>query len=143
MDTLNGVSALGTEDRLQIHQLYADYAFAIDLGEIETWLNYFTEDGELGWAPNESGAPARPSMKGHDALRAMAQNVGSGPVKGYHWNTNISVTGTADGAAGRCFFMLVKEKAGTGEIGVVGYFQDELVKLDRGWVFRKRTMHSL
>lgn len=125
------------EDYVAIEQLYARYAFAVDLRDIDGWVGCFTSDGELG----RTGGPM---TSGHEALRAMGAVItASAAASGYHWNANLVITPSADGARGRCYFMLLKPGDGPAQATTVGHFEDELVHLGGQWLFRRRTMHSL
>lgn len=136
--------ALSTEDYIEIQQLYARYNFAIDLRDVETWLECFTVDGSLGMAVKEGDATPPPVTTGRDALRAQVQVIAaSRAAAGYHWNANVHLTTSETGATGRCYFMLVRPKEGGGELSLTGYYQDELVRLDGRWMFRSRRVHSL
>ena len=58
------------EDREQIRELYARYAFTIDHGPYEDWVKCFTEDGVFD-------SPRMGRHEGHDALRKFTAIISS------------------------------------------------------------------
>jgi uncharacterized protein (TIGR02246 family) len=128
---------LPADDYAAIQQLYARYAFAIDLRDFDGWLTTWTEDAVF--VSFASGA-----MEGHAAIRAFAEAAMASPdMKGYHWNSNVVIEPTDYGAAGKCYIMHVLAPDGWGEVGRALYYEDELVKQDGGWRFRRRTVRKL
>jgi hypothetical protein len=130
---------LSTDDYIAINQLYAKYAFAIDLHDLDGWLATWAEDGEY------VGYDGRRAAKGHDALRAMGEAVVALPEeKGFHWNANIMIEPADYGASGKCYLMHVRAfDGGRGEIHLALYYRDELVNDDGKWLFRRRQTNVL
>ena len=135
-------NTLTTDDHIRIQQLYARYAFAIDLRDTESWLDCFTEDGELGRDGGDGGFAPGSVRRGRAELREMAEGAARSGVSAYHWNSNLLVAPTQYGASGQCYVMLVRAPEGRGEMAIAGYMRDELVKTDGVWRFRRRCMHS-
>jgi uncharacterized protein (TIGR02246 family) len=125
---------LSTDDYVAINQLYARYAFAIDLHDLDGWLATWAPDGEY------VSYDGRRTARGHDALRALAEAVVALPEeKGFHWNTNIVIEPAEYGASGKCYLMHVHAlDGGRGEVDLAMYYRDELVKHDGRWLFRRR-----
>ncbi len=91
---------LTAEDHAEIRQLYATYNLALDGGDAEGWADTFIEDGAFG------------DTEGHAALVGFAENSGeqqNGNAR--HWNSNIHITKTDDGAAGTCYLMVERRCA--------------------------------
>ena len=54
-----------------------------------------------------------------------------------HWNTNLSIKPSKDGASASVFLMLVD--VGTKGIVATGMYNDTLVKTANGWRFKSRA----
>jgi ketosteroid isomerase-like protein len=129
--------SLTADDHVAIQQLYARYAFSIDLHDVDAWLACWTDDPVFVISTGET-------TTGRDALRAMAQAQVENPNEiGYHWTGNLVVEPAEHGANGQCYLMFVFAPEGTGEVRIVRYYRDELVKQDGRWLFRKRTTNRL
>jgi SnoaL-like domain len=117
---------LSTQDYIEIQQLYATYNNAIDTGDAEGWAATFTPDGTFN------------TFKGKDALVGFVQQWKDkmGGLNRRHWNANLSIQPTNDGATGKTLLMLldVASKA----IVTTGSYADELVKTPQGWRFKNR-----
>ena len=131
--TLVGVSVseaqspLTAEDHAEIQQLYARYNLAIDSGDAEGWADVFTADGVFG------------NSEGRAALIEFANGFHEGQGgNARHWNTNIHVTGTADGAEGTCYLLLWNVGVRPATVIVSGIYHDTLVKTAAGWRFTSR-----
>ena len=121
-------SSLTADDYIEIQQLYAKYAHALDLGDGEGWANTFTPDGVFG------------ETKGHDQLTAFADGfMESFDGAARHWNTQIVITPTADGAHGSCYLLLVDTRSQPAGLTVAGIYQDTVVKTSDGWRFKERV----
>ena len=59
-----------------------------------------------------------------------------------HWNSNIHITQTADGAAGTCYLMLWNVGVRPAEIIVTGTYHDTLVETSDGWRFKSRRLEA-
>jgi hypothetical protein len=133
---------LSTDDYIAIQQLYVRYAFAVDLNDRETLVEEcWTEDGEyVGFRPG-----GQPHVKGREALRAFGPTELVPNENGYHWNAPPLIEPTDYGASGRCYLLhvLARDDGTFGAIHHVLYYQDELVKQDGRWLFRRRHTTAL
>jgi len=122
-------------DYIEIQQLYANYAHALDKGEPERFLKTFTVDGEFtgGRGPGKASETRTPT-KG-DRLRAMGSRGGS-----RHFTANLVITPTADGAKGSCYLLLFNARAIPATITETAIYDDTLVKTPDGWKFKKRVV---
>src|SRR5947209_12844717 len=81
---------LSADDYVEIQQLYAKYNTAIDSGDAEGYAGTFIKDGVFN------------NFHGHDALvgfiNQWRDKMNGGARR--HWNTNLVITPTADGASG-------------------------------------------
>ena len=123
---------LSTQDYIEIQQLYARYNHLIDSGDAEGWANTFTPDGVFNNA-----------SRGHDALvqfvrdwrdRRNGKNL-------RHWNSNLVVTPTADGAAGSIYMFLLDVAKQPPQPTAAYLYDDVLVRTPAGWRFKSRTLH--
>src|SRR5882724_9521104 len=87
---------LTADDYMEIQQLYASYNWAIDSGDAEGWAAKFTPDGVFQ------------TFNGHDALvgfiHTWVDRMKGGNMR--HWNSNLSITPTAEGASGAVYLLL-------------------------------------
>ena len=117
---------LGTQDYIDIEQLYATYHHAIDSGDGEAWAGTFTPDGTFN------------KFTGHDQLvgfiQAWKEKMNGGARR--HWNTNLRIVPSKDGASASVFLMLVD--VNTKGIVATGMYDDTLVKTTSGWRFKTR-----
>ena len=120
--------SLSAQDYIEIQQLYAKYAHALDLGDAEGWANTFTPDGVFG------------ESKGHDQLKAFAEGfMESFDGAARHWNSQLVITPTASGAHGSCYLLLVDPRTQPYTIMAAGLYQDTVVKTSAGWRFQERV----
>ena len=118
---------LSAQDYIEIEQLYATYNHAIDSGDGEAWAATFTPDGTFN------------KFTGHDQLVGFIQTwkekMNGGNRR--HWNTNLRIVPSKDGATASVFLMLVD--VSTKSIVATGMYNDTLVKTATGWRFKTRA----
>ena len=120
--------SLTADDYIEIQQLYAKYAHTLDLGDAEGWANTFTSDGVFG------------ESRGFDQLKAFAEGFMQGfEGQARHWNTQLIITPTAEGAHGTCYLLLVDSRTQPYTIMAAGLYQDTVVKTSAGWRFQERV----
>jgi hypothetical protein len=121
---------LTPQDYVAIEQLYAQYNHAIDSGDAEGWAATFTPDGTFN-----------NRFTGHDGLVGFVQlwreKMNGGNRR--HWNTNLHIVGTSDGASGAVYLMLVDVGTQPPSIVGTGSYTDTLVRTAAGWRFKSRT----
>jgi hypothetical protein len=78
---------------------------------------------------------------GHDALVQFIHDWREkrGGANLRHWNTNLSITPTADGADGAVYLLLVNVGQRPPVIASAAKYEDQLVKTPDGWRFKKRV----
>lgn len=118
-------------DRIAVQELSARYNRAFDDVDVETWLNTFTDDGEMSLNGRE--------WSGHDALRRLITRVGFGMV---HMTTDAVVSVEGDRAVQQCSLLLLRRQRDRGSISLVtsGRYADTLVRTASGWRFRRRAV---
>jgi uncharacterized protein (TIGR02246 family) len=119
------------EDRLEIQELYARWAEAIDYGDPEAWANCFTDDGTLF---NELDGI---DLRGREALRAFAAEYG--PSSGRHWACNFIMEADGEEVRTRFYIALLMATPGDATIPRTGRYADRLVRTDGGWRIRERV----
>ncbi len=122
-------SSLTADDYIEIQQLYAQYNNAIDSGDAEGYAATFTPDGVFN------------TFNGHDALvgfiHRWRDNMKGGNMR--HWNTNLAINGTPEGASGSVYLLLVDVSVRPPVIATAAKYEDQLVKTPQGWRFKKRV----
>jgi hypothetical protein len=118
---------LSTQDYIDIEQLYATYNHAIDSGDAQGWAGTFTADGTFN------------KFAGHEQLVGFIQQWKEkmNGANRRHWNTNLSIRPSADGASATVMLMLVD--VSTKSIVATGMYNDTLVKTASGWRFKSRA----
>ena len=120
--------ALTAQDLVDIQQLYAKYNWTLDAGDAEGYASTFTPDGVFN------------NNVGHDAIVKFAEGFHAGMgshVK--HWNTNLMILPTPEGAHGQVYLVLVDFANKPATIATSATYSDELVKTAQGWRFKKRA----
>jgi hypothetical protein len=121
--------SLSTQDYIDIQQLYARYNIAIDAGDAESWAATFTPDGVFN------------TFSGKEALLGFVRSY-AGKMNGTnrrHWNTNLLITPTPEGASGTVYLFLLDVSVRPPAITSASKYEDALVKTPQGWRFKKRT----
>ena len=119
---------LTSDDLVEIQQLYAKYNWTLDAGDAEGYASTFTPDGVFN------------NNVGHDAIEKFANTFHAGlGAHVHHWNTNLMIQPTADGASGQVYLVLVDFATKPASIATSATYSDELVKTAQGWRFKKRT----
>src|SRR5262245_13028866 len=121
---------LTTQDYIDIEQLYAAYNNAIDSGDAEGWAATFTPDGTFT------------RFTGHDALVGFVKRwkEQGNDAKRRHWNTNLRILPSADGATGTVYLMLLDISTRPAGIASTAMYNDVLVKTPNGWRFKNRQI---
>ena len=136
-------------DYIEIEQLNAKYAFAIDTctNNGKDYADLYTEDGEFGvseeWGKSSGG---RIFAKGHEALAKAAGGSPNGCVDPktmmgfgiHHIVVNLVITPTATGAVGRSKLLALGVGGNPTTIEQQGGYEDVYVKTKAGWRFKTR-----
>ena len=119
---------LTSDDLVEIQQLYAKYNWTLDAGDAEGYASTFTPDGVFN------------NNAGHDAIVKFANTFHAGlGAHVHHWNTNLMITPTPEGASGQVYLVLVDFANKPATIATSATYSDELVKTAQGWRFKKRA----
>lgn len=123
------------DNLLQIQQLYARYAWALDDSCNEDWLACFTEDGSV-----ESSLFGH--FHGREELRRFLlkyQNAFK-TMQLRHLNSNLLVDIFGERAEGRCYLVLYSSRRGRADINAIGIYRDQLEQIDGRWFFKSRKV---
>ncbi len=124
---------LTAEDRMDIIELTATFDNAMDSEDVEKYLSTFVEDGELAgfWG----------STKGKENLRIEFPQLLDSFARGRrHLLTNHEVKGEGDTATMYSYLTVFNRDEST--MAGSGTFNDELVKVNGKWLFKKRIMNA-
>jgi len=136
--------ALSVLDRLEIQQLVARYAYALDTGGRNgyEYADLFAPDGVF--VGMNQGAAGR-LFRGRDTLASLARGGQRNPNFVSHFITNVIIEPTAGGARGTQY-AIIGEIGGTngskGRWTHGGFYKDEYVKTPSGWRFKSRVFHA-
>jgi hypothetical protein len=136
------------EDRAAIEQLEAEYLFALDWGDAESYASLFAPDGVLEWARGRAVGPKEifKEMKSYKAVVAQVYgDDGTGrPVVLRHFISNQAIYVDGDRARGRIYWF---EMANNGPnqspvVGSYGHYEDEMRRVDGQWKFMSRRIFN-
>jgi len=122
-------------DYLEIRQLVARYAYAVDTGAEngDVYASLFSPDGAFA---DRTGR----ETKGRDALAALARRNTRGQQSAFHFIVNHVIEPSPEGAVGKQY--LLQLRIGDGErpndVFGGGHYDDVYVKTPGGWRFKRR-----
>jgi hypothetical protein len=129
---------MNIEDKIAIQELNYRYALHIDLTQTEQWVNIFTPDGILDEREFGFGVHS-----GHDGIRKYALDLASHVIHQVHLMTNHLISEVSPTQATGTVFALVEGMTRTlGHNRFHVYYEDEYVKHDKVWKFKKRVLHK-
>jgi hypothetical protein len=139
----SGVQPLTPMDRIQIQQLIARYAHALDSGRRNgyDYADLFTPDGVfVGMNQGETGRLYR----GRDTLAALARGGPRNPNYVSHFITNVVLEATPDGARGRQNAIIADlgAQGGASRFTHGGFYEDTYARTPDGWRFRSRVFYA-
>src|SRR4051812_30187965 len=103
------MTKLQIEDRIAIEDLYADYVWALDSGDVDGFLKLFATDGVFG-------DTAGNRYKGHDAIRGYVTGLAARPeFRGrQHILSSLRFTANGDRVGVTAFWHVFKWVKSTG-----------------------------
>ena len=124
------------EEREQVRELYARYAFTIDYNRFEEWVRCFTEDGVF-----ESPIFGR-HQGSQGLLKFTAQYKESmGGAKVIHVMSNLSFRLDGEHGTGGCYLNYYHVKDGKLSLAALGRYEDHLRRVNGEWLFESRKVH--
>lgn len=128
-------SALSPLDYVEIRQLVARYAFAVDTGADggAVYASLFAPDGAF---VDRTGR----EIRGREALAELARRNTRGPQSAFHFIVNHVIEPSPEGAIGRQYLLQLRigETGRPNDVFGGGTYTDEYVKTPDGWRFRRR-----
>ena len=135
------IAILTSDDRLDIQALLARYAWALDTGDEQGFIDCFTRDGELAWDVfDEPGV-----WRGQDALRRFIAYFRGRPESAgrQHHVSNLVIEATADGVQAKAYVLVaLRDGAGPHRLNVMGYYEDLLQREDGHWRIARRCIRD-
>lgn len=132
---------LSTQDRLDIQQLVARYAWALDTGDVEGFVDCFHSDGELLWDAFDTPL----QWRGAAELRRFAEGLRALPASAgrQHHVSNLLVEPADGGARGRAFVLVtLRQPDGAVAAHVAGWYEDSFALEDGKWRIRRRVIRD-
>ncbi len=136
------------EDRAAILQLEAEYLFALDWSDAQSYADLFAPDGRLEWARGTAIGPKAifEEMKSYKEVVAKVYGTDSKgePVRLRHFITNQAIYIDGNRAKGRVYWFEMANN-GPGDtplIGSYGHYEDEMRKVDGQWKFMSRRIFN-
>ncbi len=127
------------EDKFQIHELLARYAWSFDTGDIDGFVACFAEDATLC----EDVFEEVDRWVGRDAIRSMAERFFSFPSfpGRQHHASQILIEGDGDRRNVRAFcFVIESGHDRPCSVPFCGYYEDVVVKVGGRWLFEERVI---
>jgi hypothetical protein len=123
-------AAFTSEDYVEIQQLVARYAFALDTADNNgyTYADLFAADGTFN------------DTKGRDALAALPRGPRRGPLYVRNYGAPPIIQPTAEGATGIQYAQAIDFEPGgrNGALDHFGHYEDAYVRTPQGWRFKSR-----
>ena len=129
---------LTAEDRLDIQDLYARYAWALDTGDIEELVNSFLPEGAL-----ETSSGDR--MEGRDKIRAWGNARFAAPhaAGSQHAACHLLIEGDGETCKVKAYWATLtydQVDETKRSVGGIGYYRDTCAKRDGRWLFKERII---
>lgn len=130
------MSSTAIEDRLAIEELFIRYTCALDIGDVDTLVACFAEDGALQ-------SPAIGAYRGRAAIREFATRFAAFQKNGSQLrhiisNLRTQVNGTTGTA--KCYLVVYLTRDGKSRLLAPGEYDCDLVKHDGAWLFQRRVV---
>lgn len=127
------MTTLSAADRLDIVELLGFYCRCIDTGLWDELPKLFTADCTIDGGPIGS-------YEGIAGVEKMVGFLRTLPGMMRHYVANVTVRGEGDTARTHAY-VLALVGPGPGALSInTGFYEDELVKRDGRWLFRRRTI---
>ena len=130
-----GSSTLTGADIAEIEQLYARYSQGLDFQDEELYLSAWADDAVFTTGGGEV-------WDGKEALRRRFRQggrpEGGEGVTTTHNNTSILIEGTAEGAKGRGYWIVLDTSETPPRMVMAGHYFDTFVRTPDGWRIKTR-----
>lgn len=133
------MSAVPVGDRLEIQELVARYSLWTDTGDYDAVPALFAEDGT--WDETVLGVPI---AEGRAAIVAtFGAFAGAGIDSVVHINGAHQISAFDGDTASGTSHLHAEVAAGGQVVRILGYYDDDYVKVDGAWRFARRTLVEL
>ncbi|MCW2542277.1 MAG: nuclear transport factor 2 [Frankiales bacterium] len=129
-------ATLSAADRFAIADLYYNYSFAFDGGELERIATFFTADATFE-------IPGMDLLVGQAAMTAFADGATKGGLGVRHVLSGVVAEAAPFGATTRAYVQVFKYEESAVRLIAFGEYADDLVQGPDGWAFRARHFHFL
>jgi ketosteroid isomerase-like protein len=128
--------SMSAEEKIEVIDLLAGYAFLLDRGDVAGYADQFTPDGVF-----ESGSgPVSGRAAIEELVRSIVERSKADNARGAHVMGIPSIRGDAQSCEAETYLLLLRQSdAGPIEIRAIGCYSDEIVKHEGRWRFQKRT----
>lgn len=127
---------MSIEDRMAIRKLNLQYAFYIDTGEVDQWVDTFAADGVFDERECNYGLHV-----GHDQIRSHGRNIVAGAAQVVHLMFNHLITDLTASTASGTVSGLAEGVSRTGERHRFHVaYEDEYVKTAEEWKLGRRVV---
>ncbi|HHX82668.1 MAG TPA: nuclear transport factor 2 family protein [Pseudomonadaceae bacterium] len=133
--------ALSSADHLAIQALLYGYAWALDTGDVDAFVDLFSTDGVLVWDAFE----APEEWRGHAALRAFAEDLRDLPSTAgrQHHVANVLATGGQGTARVKAYVTVhLRQPEAPHPTTVMGWYDDECVLENGQWKIRRHVIRD-
>jgi len=132
-------------DELDIRTLLAELAFQADDGEIETYLDLFTEDAVWEMPANAAAGVPASRCEGRAEISVSVRQRRSigvqGPgTGGMHHLTTVRIQVDGDEASGQVYYQFVGLVEGRPAVRTIGRYRDSYRRTAAGWRLSNRTV---
>jgi hypothetical protein len=137
---MSETSRLSAEDRLDIMDLIARYAYTLDSGDLDGYVNNFAPDGLL-FERQRGHAQIREYVSGL-MREGRAGPLPNGDVAYRHFVGSAVIVGNNHTATVHSYLLWVN-MGSEPPVSAAAEYTDECVKLDGRWVFQSRSLRRL
>ena len=139
-----GRKTLSAQDYTEIQALYARYYWIADSSPGDKWAKELFTSDATWWIGNDKGGQQAVGPKQLAEISVKLSGKMPEPRRPEHICTNISIESSAEGARGRCYFMMLRtpEPGKPSMIVATGSYEDVIVKTAAGWRFKSRKMYQ-
>ena len=135
-------------DRAEIEDLMSRYLYAFDWQDAEAYAATFTDDGVLDFAGGvEQGHEELKQVMRDMAVREQTKADASFPPRRHrvrHYVTNLVLEIEGDTAHSTSYWWEFNNDARAGRpyLGTYGHYEDELVRQNGRWLFKRRKIFN-
>ena len=151
---INGVSLttannapLNSTDRQEIMDLINSYSYTYDSKDLDGWLSLFKEDAIWSDYEGNSSVPKVMTRSNEERRQLVKPRLAALKAQGIqtrHYMTNTIINQTSEGKVDGITMLLLMwqypSEANPRPINT-GYYRDEFIKTEQGWMFASREAH--